>query len=384
MIFLDNNSTTPIDKIVKTKMMDALSNNYGNPHSNFHKYGVEAKQIIEKSRAITSQFFNVEDENIIFTSGATESNNLLIQGAAIKAKHDNNKRNKIFCSSIEHKCVLESVNFCSNIGFETHLIPVTSDGLIDIDWLSENIDNKTLLISVMAINNETGLRTNIEEIGALCKKYDVFFHSDLAQALHGEKFDINELNIDAVSISGHKIYGPKGIGCLIFNDNPLDFIKPIMYGGLQEQSVRSGTAPVFLIVGISSALEVLNNDFNKYKEHSINLKNKFLNEIKLLTNDIVPNFNQTNSHPGTLNMCLKSVDADMICMRLGDKVAVSSTAACNGMNFEYSYVLKNMGLSEKTAKSSIRLCFGRQNNETEALDAARHIVKEYNFIKDNV
>ena len=384
MIFLDNNSTTPLDKIVETKMMDALTINYGNPHSNFHKFGVDAKKSLEKSRAIVSDFFKVEDENVIFTSGATESNNMIIQGAAIKAKNDGNARNKIFCSSIEHKCVLESVKSCVNKGFETHIIPVTANGLVDMNWLEKHLDDKTLLVSVMTINNETGLRTNIEEIGVICKKYGVFFHSDVAQALHGERLDLDELNIDAISISGHKINGPKGIGSLIFNENPSNFIAPIIYGGLQEQSMRSGTVPVFLAVALSSALEVLDNDFLKFKEHTIKLKKIFLDEIQKQSNNIHLNFNMINAHPGTLNLYLNEVDADMICMRLGDKVAVSSTAACNGTNFEYSYVLKNMGLSDEIAKSSIRLCFGRHNTKTEAIEAAHHIVNEYNFIKDHL
>ena len=384
MIFLDNNSTTPLDKTVKDQMMVSLTENFGNPHSNFHKYGLESKEILEQSRSIIADYFSVDSGNVVFTSGATESNNLMIQGAALKAKSDKNKRNKIFCSAIEHKCVLDSVKFCSEIGFEIEIIPVTKDGLIDINLLSGKIDEKTLLVSVMAVNNETGLRTNIEEIGDLCKKHDVFFHSDIAQALHGEKFNISESNIDAVSVSGHKINGPKGIGCLIFNGTPSDFIKPITYGGLQEQDIRSGTSPVFLAVGIGSAFEILNRDFIKFRNHTINLKNQFLLEIAKLTNDIYPNFTKLDAHPGTVNLYMKNVDADMMCMRLGDKVAVSSTAACNGMDFEYSYVLKNMGLSKDIAKSSVRLCFGRQNSNDEAIEAANIIVEEYKFIKESL
>ena len=384
MIFLDNNSTTPLDKIVKDQMVKSLGNNFGNPHSNFHKYGLEANQILEESRSKISLIFNTDSENIIFTSGATEANNLLIQGAALKANTNKSKKNKIFCSSIEHKCVLDSVNYCAKLGFDVEVIPVNKNGLIDINHLSNKINDETLLISVMAVNNETGLRTNFEEIAKLCKKYDVFFHSDIAQALHGEQFDLSFSDIDAVSLSGHKIHGPKGVGCLIFKENPSNFIEPIMYGGLQEQNVRSGTSPVFLAVGISTAVEILNNGFIEFKDYTIKLKNIFLSEIQRQSDDIYPNFNKINAHPGTVNLFLNGVDADMMCMRLGDKVALSSTAACNGVDFEYSYVLKNMGLPKNIAKSSIRLCFSRQNDENEALEAANLIIQEYKFIRENL
>ena len=384
MIFLDNNSTTPLDEIVKDKMMKSLTENFGNPHSNFHKYGLEANQILEESRSKISKVFNTDTENIIFTSGATEANNLIIQGAALKAKTNKSKKNKIFCSSIEHKCVLDSVNFCGKLGFDIEMIPVNKEGIIDINDLCKKINDETLLISVMAVNNETGLRTNFEEISDLCKKYDVFFHSDVAQALHSEKFDLNQSNIDAVSISGHKIHGPKGVGCLIFRDNPSNFIEPIMYGGLQEQNLRSGTSPVFLAVGLSVAIDILNKNFFEFKNYTNKLKNDFLLEIQKKSDDVYPNFNKVDAHPGTVNLFLNGVDADMMCMRLGDKVALSSTAACNGVDFEYSYVLKNMGLTKDIAKSSIRLCFSRQNKENEALEAANLIIQEYKFIRENL
>ena len=384
MIFLDNNSTTPLDDEVKDHMMDSLAKNFGNPHSNFHRFGLDAKKKSEESRSKIAYYFNTDPSNVIFTSGATESNNLMIQGAALKAQNNKVNKNKILCSAIEHKCVLNAVEFCKRLGFETEIIPVTKEGLINTNWLAENIDENTLLVSVMTINNETGLRTNVEEISEICSKFDVIFHSDIAQALHGEKFDLGKRSFDAVSVSAHKIYGPKGIGCLVFSENPTKFIEPILHGGLQEQEVRSGTLPVFLTTGIGSAFEILDRNFINYREHSRKLRNKFLSEIRNFTQDIYPNFNNDIGHPGTVNLYLKDVDADMICMRLGDKVAVSSTAACNGLDFEYSYVLKNMGFSKDIAKSSIRLCFGRHNNLQEAIDAAKLIYEEYKFIRENL
>ena len=370
MIFLDNNSTTKLDERVLEKMLPYLKENFGNPHSNFHNYGLISRNAVEESRETIADLFNVNHENVIFTSGATESNNLILKGLAYKALEQNSERKKVFCSSIEHKCVLETCGFCETLGFKHHLIPVNKSGCVDIDWLKNNIDEKTLFVSVMAVNNETGTRTNLEEINEVCKKFDVIFHSDMAQALHGEKFDLTELNIDAISISGHKIYGPKGIGALILNHSPSDFLSPISHGGLQEQDIRSGTVPVFLTVGLSEALKFLNNEHNKNKKYLLNLRQTFLEKLNKLTSEIQINFAPENGHPGTVNLHFKNIEADIIATRLANEVAVSTAAACNGLGFEYSYVLKNMHLSDEVSKSSLRLCFSKYNTMPEAEKSA--------------
>ena len=370
MIFLDNNSTTKLDERVLEKMLPYLRENFGNPHSNFHNYGLISRNAVEESRETIADLFNVNHENVIFTSGATESNNLILKGLAYKALEQNSERKKVFCSSIEHKCVLETCGFCETLGFKHHLIPVNKSGCVDIDWLKNNIDEKTLFVSVMAVNNETGTRTNLEEINEVCKKFDVIFHSDMAQALHGEKFDLTELNIDAISISGHKIYGPKGVGALILNHSPSDFLSPISHGGLQEQDVRSGTVPVFLTVGLSEALKFLNSEHNENRKYLYDLRKTFLNRLNKLTSEIQINFAPENGHPGTVNLHFKNIEADIIATRLANEVAVSTAAACNGLGFEYSYVLKNMHLSDEVSKSSLRLCFSKYNTTLEAEKSA--------------
>ena len=377
MIFLDNNSTTKLDERVLEKMLPYLRENFGNPHSNFHNYGLNSRNAVEESREIISDIFNVNHENVVFTSGATESNNLILKGLAYKALEQNSERKKVFCSSIEHKCVLETCGFCETLGFKHHLIPVNKSGCVDIDWLKNNIDEKTLFVSVMAVNNETGTRTNLEEINEVCKKFDVIFHSDMAQALHGEKFDLTELNIDAISISGHKIYGPKGVGALILNHSPSDFLSPISHGGLQEQDVRSGTVPVFLTVGLSEALKFLNSEHNENRKHLLDLRQTFLDRLNKLTSEIQINFAPENGHPGTVNLHFKNIEADIIATRLANKVAVSTAAACNGLGFEYSYVLKNMHLSNEVSKSSIRLCFSKDNTFQDTEDAADLLFNVY-------
>jgi len=382
MIFLDNNSTTKLDDRVLKKMLPYLRDNYGNPHSNFHNFGLISRNAVEESREKISKIFNVNSENVIFTSGATESNNLILKGLAYKAIEKQSHRRKIFCSSIEHKCVLETCVFLKTLGFEHELIPVDENGLSNLDWLKDKIDGDALFVSVMAVNNETGMRSNLEEINKICKDLGVIFHSDMAQALHGEKFDLTENQIDAVSISGHKIYGPKGVGALILNHEPSEFISPVSHGGLQEQDIRSGTVPVFLTVGLSEALNFINIEHEKNKKFLLGLREQFVNKLTSLTSDIRINYASMNGHPGTLNLYFQNVDADLMATRLANEVAVSTSAACNGVGFEYSYVLKNMHLSDEISKSSIRLCFSKYNTSDEAIKAAEIMHSHYDQILD--
>ena len=382
MIFLDNNSTTKLDDRVLKKMLPYLRDNYGNPHSNFHNFGLISRNAVEESREKISKIFNVNSENVIFTSGATESNNLILKGLAYKAIENQSHRRKIFCSSIEHKCVLETCVFLKTLGFEHELIPVDENGLSNLDWLKDKIDGDALFVSVMAVNNETGMRSNLEEINKICKDLGVIFHSDMAQALHGEKFDLTENQFDAVSISGHKIYGPKGVGALILNHEPSEFIAPISHGGLQEQDIRSGTVPVFLTVGLSEALNFINIEHEKNKKFLLDLREQFVNKLTSLTSDIIINYASMNGHPGTLNLYFQNVDADLMATRLANEVAVSTSAACNGVGFEYSYVLKNMHLSDEISKSSIRLCFSKYNTSDEAIKAAEIMHSHYDKILD--
>ena len=383
MIFLDNNSTTKLDERVLEKMLPYLRDNYGNPHSNFHNLGLISRKAVEESRENIAEIFNVNSENVIFTSGATESNNLALKGLVYKAIENQSNRHKIFCSSIEHKCVLETCEFCKSLGFKHELIPVDTKGYVDIEWLADNIDEQTLFVSVMAVNNETGMRTNLEEIHEVCKKYGVIFHSDMAQALHGEKFNLTKLPIDAVSISGHKIYGPKGVGALILNHEPSEFISPISHGGLQEQEIRSGTVPVFLTVGLSKALSYIYDEYENNRNYLINLRQKFIDKITNSSSNIKINYASKNGHPGTVNLHFKNIDADIIATRLANEVAVSTAAACNGVGFEYSYVLKNMHIDDKISSSSIRLCFSKYNTIDEVNIASKIIAEVYqNIIND--
>ena len=382
MIFLDNNSTTPLDKRVKAVMEECLANNFGNPHSAFHQYGTKASLSIQKSRKVVADFFGVESDFVVFNSGATEANNQFIIGAAKKALKNKSNRKKIFCSSVEHKCVLNAAESTAQDGFEFHEIPVNKEGTVDLEFLKKNVDEDTLLISVMAVNNETGCSSPLKQIGEIAKKSGVLFHSDFAQALFSKWDNISSLQLDAISISGHKINGPKGVGALICTSLPTDLVEPIIYGGLQEAGLRSGTVPVFLVEALAKAIEIIDEERDAIYKHLKSLKENFLNA---LSNKKVP-FELNNvgaiGHPGTLNLFFPGIEAEMLCAQLANSVALSSAAACNGLKNEYSYVLKNMGYSDDRASSSIRLCFGMQNSFEECEAAALEICNKVNEIKE--
>ena len=376
MIFLDNNSTTPIDTDVFEAMKPYLKDIYGNPHSIHHELGYKSRDAVEDSRRLIAEILNVEDNQVIFTSGATESNNLFIKGAMLRDIQEGRRKKKIFCSNIEHKCVLDSCLSGRDFGYDVNLIPVHANGEIDIDFLKKYADNDTLLISVMTVNNETGLRINIEEINQFCKTRNILFHTDMAQSLIGEKFDLGDLNAEGVSLSGHKIHGPKGIGLLISNKEPTAYLNPLMHGGLQEQSIRSGTVPVFLTVGIAKAMDILTRNHHQNKIKIQELRKIFVSHLSNIGDNIEINYSSENGHPGLVNMPVREIEADIFCTRVGNRLAISTAAACTGANYEYSYVLKNMGLSDEKIKTSFRICFGRQNNKNEAKKAAEIINSE--------
>ena len=380
MIFLDNNSTTPIDARVQQVLEENLRDNFGNPHSNYHNYGVKAKNTVSVARGTIAEFFDVESEGVIFNSGATEANNQFIIGAALKAKREGSKRRKIFCSAVEHKCVLNSAEYTKSLGFEVFEIPVDQRGSVDIEWLKENIDEETLLVSVMAVNNETGYSSPLKEIGEIAVSVGAYFHSDFAQGLLKKWPTLYELNLDAISISGHKINGPKGVGALICTFNPSDTLDPIIHGGLQEGSLRSGTVPVFLVAALGKCIEIVKNERQAIFQHIKKLKERLQEKLISDCPGIKLNNSEASGHPGTLNLFFPNLEADLLCANLADKVAVSSAAACNGISNEYSYVLKKMDYSDERAKNSLRLCIGKENSIEDIDAAAKNILSTYYYL----
>ena len=382
MIYLDNAASTPTDESIISKMMPYFHQKYANPHSTTHIEGLNASKDIEHYRQIIGEYFDVEADCVVFTSGATEANNLAIIGAMKAAIKSNSTRKKVLCSSIEHKCVLESIMSSKEYGFSYEFIPVKENGKIDLDNFKRIIDEQTLLVSAMATNNETGIDLQIEEIGELCKEKDILFHTDAAQALHHKKISMAELAIDFCSISAHKIYGPKGIGALICNHESIKKLQPLMLGGYQEAGLRSGTMPTHLVVGLGEAIKLLDMNKDTYLKNMINLKDKFIYLLKASNLNFSINSLEAE-HPGLLNLYFDGIDSEQLCSHLLSSVAVSTAAACNSSTYEYSYVLEKMGLEEQKFRNSIRLCIGRQNTLEEINSSINIIREKINLIKTN-
>ena len=381
MIYLDNNATTPTDTNILKAMLPYYSEDYGNPHSNTHMKGINASLAIEESRKKIANYFNAPKEGVVFTSGATESNNLAITGYIKKSIKKGIRKKKVLCSAVDHKCVLECIKAAKVYGLEPYILRVDSQGRLDLDYAKKIIDGDTLLVSVMATNNETGVDLQIEELGSICKKFNVFFHSDIAQSLHHKSFNVEDNNIDAVSISGHKIYGPKGIGALICKVEPALNLEPLILGGYQEAELRSGTLPTNLCVGLGEAIELISKNKNLYFQHYSVLRNQLWVLLSREIDGLEKN-SLVIDHPGVLNLYFPNVDAEMLCMQLAKDVAISTAAACNSINYEYSYVLKEMSFSEERSRSSIRLCIGRQNTEKEIIKSAQLIINSYKKLQN--
>lgn len=369
-IYLDYQSTTPIDPRVVDAMVDVMKNEFGNPHSRSHSYGWKAEELVEISRRQVAQLIKADEKEIFFTSGATESNNIAIKGVA---NFYAPKKNHIITVATEHKCVINSVRDLEQEGFEVTFLPVKKDGLIDLNHLENCITDKTSLVSVMTINNEIGVIQPIKEIGAICKKKGVFFHTDAAQAFGKIPIDVNEMNIDLLSISGHKIYGPKGIGALFIRRKPRVRIKPLFSGGGQERGIRSGTIPTQLVVGLGKAAELASKEMNENYDHIKNLSDKFFNAISEIPH-IFLNGDKNNRFPGNLNFSFAAIEGESMIMAIKD-LAVSSGSACTSSSLEPSYVLHALGLSDDLAHTSIRFGIGKFTT-SEEIDYAIKLIKQ--------
>ncbi len=358
-IYLDHQSTTPVDPKVVASMQPFFSDVFGNPHSSEHVLGWQASKAVEVARMNVANLIGADSDEIIFTSGATESNNLSILGAT---QGGNGKRKKIIVSAIEHKCILSIARALNErFGFTVLFIPVDSQGLIDLEWLERELDEEVYLVSVMAVNNEIGTIQPIKQIGELTRKVGAIFHCDAAQAPCAMNIDVFSMGVDMLSLSAHKFYGPKGIGSVYIKREFQSRIEPIIYGGGQENGMRGGTLPAHLCVGMGTAAELLNaTDVNteggrlsKLRDHFIGKLFEYSNQIKMNG----PEFH--NRHPGNINLCFKGIDSQDLLTILQPKLAASSGSACTSGITGPSYVLKEIGLTTEEAESSIRFSFGR-------------------------
>ena len=369
-IYLDYQATTPMDPRVLDKMLPYFTEKFGNPHSRSHAYGWEAEAAVELAREQVADVIGATEKEIVFTSGATESNNIAIKGVARFYK---DKKKHIITPVTEHKCVLDSCRHLEQEGFDITYLPVQKNGLIDLAELRAAMRTDTLMVSVMAVNNEIGVIQPLAEIGKICREFGAFFHTDAAQGFGKIPLDVEAMNIDLMSISGHKIYGPKGIGALYVRRRPRVRLEAIFTGGGQERGMRSGTLPTPLIVGLGEAAAIAKAEMGKDAERANAIFSKFMTELKDGLKDVFLNGDREARWHGNVNLSFAYVEGESMIMAIKD-LAVSSGSACTSASLEPSYVLRSLGVSEEMAHTSIRFGFGRFTTDEE-VDYAINLIK---------
>jgi cysteine desulfurase len=361
-IYMDNHATTPLDPRVLEAMMPYFTGKFGNAASRNHSFGWEAEAAVDQAREQVAKLIGATAKEIIFTSGATESNNLAIKGIAEMYRE---RGNHIITQVTEHKAVLDTCKRLEKSGYRVTYLPVKADGLIDIEDLKRAIDDKTILVTIMIANNEIGVIQPVAEIGKLCHEKGILFHSDGVQAVGKIPVDVNAMQIDALSLSAHKIYGPKGVGALyVRRRNPRVQISEQINGGGHERGMRSGTLNVPGIVGLGKAAEIAGQEMKSETERLLKLRTKLQNKLEGALDYIHVNGSMEHRLPGNLNMSFVYVEGESLLMGIND-IAVSSGSACTSATLEPSYVLKALGLGDDVAHSSIRFGLGRFNTEPE-------------------
>ncbi len=371
-IYLDAQATTPTDPRVLDAMLPYLTGLYGNPHSRTHAYGWESEKGTEQAREHIAALIGADPKEIIFTSGATESNNMSIKGVARFFGRSGRKKHIITCQT-EHKCVLDSCRHLQDEGFDVTYLPVDTNGLISMEQLEAAIRPDTALVSIMTVNNEVGVVQPMKEIGQLCRSKKVYFHTDGAQAVGKIPISVNDWNVDLMSISSHKIYGPKGMGACYVRRRPRVRLDPIISGGGQERGLRSGTLAPHLVVGFGEACRIAKEEMD-YDSKRIETLSKRLSDGLLALEHTSLNGDPERRYPGCVNVSFAYVEGESLLMALKD-VALSSGSACTSASLEPSYVLRALGNSDESAHSSIRFGIGRFTTEEE-IDYVLKAVKE--------
>ena len=376
-VYLDYAATTPVDKRVAEKMIPYLTETFGNPASNSHAFGWEAEEAVEKARADIAALINADPKEIIFTSGATESDNLAIKGAAnfykTKGKH-------LITVKTEHKAVLDTMRELERQGFEVTYLGVQENGLIDLEELKAAIRDDTILISVMWVNNEIGVVQDIPAIGEICRERKIIFHVDAAQACGKVPVDVEAAKIDLLSMSGHKVYGPKGIGALYVRRKPRVRLEAQMHGGGHERGFRSGTLPTHQIVGMGEAFRIAKEELEQDMAHYRKLRDIFLKGIEGIE-EVYINGDLEHRAPNNLNVSFNFVEGESLIMAVKE-LAVSSGSACTSASLEPSYVLRALGRNDELAHSSLRITFGRMTTEEEVQFAAELIKSKIGKLRE--
>lgn len=377
-LYLDMQATSPVDPRVLDAMLPYYVSQYGNPHSRTHMYGWEADQAVETARAQVADLIGASPKEIVFTSGATECNNISVKGVMHFYKE---KKRHVITTQTEHKCVLDSCRHLQQEGFEVTYLPVGSDGLVDLEKLRSSIRPDTGLVSIMAVNNEIGVIQPMEEIGQICKEFNIPFHTDAAQALGKIPFSVDKWNVSLMSLSGHKVYGPKGVGALYLRRRPRIRVEPQMNGGGQERGIRSGTVPTPLVVGMGSACELAKKEMEYDEKRISDLQERLLNGIRAKLDGVVVNGSMERRYAGNLNLSFAYVEGESLLMGLKE-VAVSSGSACTSASLEPSYVLRALGVDEDMAHTSIRFGIGRFTTEAEIDHAIELTVNQVEKLRE--
>ncbi len=368
-VYLDYQATTPVDPRVLDTMLPYFTREFGNPHSGQHSIGRTAADAVERAREQVAALIGAQAREIVFTSGATESNNIAIKGVA---RFHKQRGDHIVTVETEHKCVLMSAARMKAEGYRVTQLPVQANGMIELDRLADAIDDKTVLVSIMAVNNEIGVIQPMAEIGALCRTRGVAFHTDAAQAFGKIALDMDEMAIDLLSISGHKVYGPKGIGALYVRRRPRVRLTADMDGGGQERGLRSGTVPSTLCVGLGEAAAVAGEDMPQEAPRLTALRDRFLARMEAALPDMRLNGDRVARLPGNLSLTFPGVDAERLMAELDD-LAMATGSACTSATVEPSYVLRALGLSDDLARATVRIGLGRFTTEAELDYAAERL-----------
>jgi cysteine desulfurase len=371
-VYLDYQATTPADPRVVQAMQPYWSSIFGNPHSADHAFGWKADEAVEAARAEVAGLFGADPDEIVFTSGATEANNLALLGIARASPPT---RRRIIVSAIEHKCVLAAAHAAAEYGFEVITAPVDADGIVDLGFIRETLDERVAVVSLMMVNNEIGTIQPTKEVGLMCKSAGAVFHTDAVQAIGFREIDVEDQMIDLMSISAHKIYGPKGIGGLFVSRSSSIRPKPIIHGGGQEQGLRSGTLATPLCVGFGEACRIIREQDATNTDQIIENRNYLMRELEKTVPGTIVNGTMSFRHPGNLNIRFNGIEAELLLNGLQPHIGASTGSACSSGQIEPSHVLRAIGLSAADSACSVRFSVGRFTTRSE-IDFALSMIRD--------
>lgn len=373
-IYLDYQASTPVDPHVRAAMQECGERFFANPHSTHHRFGKQAADAVMTARHDIEASLGAANEEVVFTSGATEANNQAI--ASVLFANNDRHRNRILISAIEHKCIKNAAHFYANrLGYVVEEIPVLATGIIDIEAYQSLLSDDVLLVCVMAVNNEIGVIQDIKSLTQQAKQFGAFFHCDAAQAPEALDIDVKDWQVDMLSLSGHKIYGPKGVGVLYITNALQARLPPLIHGGGQQSGLRSGTVPTELCVGMASAMTLSQSQASESRGKLAALKKRFIDELAETNIMFRLNGDQTACHPGNINIELTGHDASALLTAMQPEICASTGSACNSEMLLPSHVLKAIGLTDEQATSSIRFSLGRYSDEQQVSDTIKALTQ---------